>query len=193
MQTSTSTIKNRATVHQHQAKRAPPETPNFALEPSPRPSAATVEAASRFEPLLKEYLALRRDWVRLGKDARERAEKKFAGLAWHGMAGEDPKWQYFESIGKQNGYRALCDRLSELFDTMEPLAESIRNSTARSTEELRALAMVAIWDTLPWQANSSDLSFDRADTYGALLDSVVAITGLSELAGLAAASMPSHS
>jgi hypothetical protein len=193
MQSATSASTMRATSGRRKTIRPRAEAPNFAVDAAPYRDAEPAEAAKHFEPLLREYLALRRDWVRLGKAAREKADKKFAGNMGRGLPGQAPKWQYFEKIGRQNGYEKACHQLSELYDKMEPLAESIRNFRAVSIEELRALAMVAIWDTLPWQATSSDLSFDRADTYGALLDSAIAMAGLSELAGLAAASMPSRS
>jgi hypothetical protein len=116
-----------------------------------------------------------------GSNARDETDAKFPSDDFDGP-GENPKWAFHLQKGEQNGCRKASDRLSEIHEEMEPLADLIREAAPETIEGLRAKTLVAIWECQPSSStHEGEFDFDNEDSHRSLFHAAVAMTGLSEM------------
>jgi hypothetical protein len=78
-----------------------------------------------------------------------------------------------------------ADKLSAVFEEIEPLAEAINAAPVRSIEGLRAKALVAFYEVCPDFADSKLFSFDDAYPFQQLFTAVAQLCGLNgKIAGM---------
>jgi hypothetical protein len=85
-------------------------------------------------------------------------------------------------MDEQNGSSKAHNRLSEIHEEMEPLADLIRETAPETIEGLRAKTLVAIWDCQPsFSTHEGEFDFENEDSHRSLFHAAVAMTGLSEM------------
>jgi len=146
-----------------------------------RIGAEIIAAGKAFEPLLSKYLDAQFIWTRLSREASDETDAKFPSDDFDGP-GENPKWAFHLQMGEQNGCRKASERLSEIHEEMEPLADLIRETASETIEGLRAKTLVAIWDCQPiYATHEGGFNFSKGDSHCSLFHAAVAITGLTEM------------
>jgi hypothetical protein len=73
-------------------------------------------------------------------------DPNFPSDDFDGPSGKSPKWVFHAQVCERNGCRKASDRLSAIWQEMEPLADIIRETASETIEGLRAKTFVAIWD-----------------------------------------------
>ena len=141
-----------------------------------------IEAGKQFEVLLSKYTDARFRWGALAREADAKTDAAFANKPeWTGPSGPNPKWAIKAEILKENGGDEASDRLAEIYEEMEPLAQTIMETPTKTIEGLRAKALLSIWNCFPICAShSGNWSFEDEDSFCGLLEAVVAVTGLSK-------------
>lgn len=85
-------------------------------------------------------------------------------------------------MAERNGCTEAADRLSAIWQEMEPLSDLIREAAAETIEGLRAKTLVAIWDCQPACAtHEGGFEFSDWRSHWSLFHAAVAVTGLSEM------------
>jgi hypothetical protein len=151
------------------------------------PDAEIIAAGKAFEPLLSKYLDAQFTWTRLSREASDETEAKFPSDDFDGP-GENPKWAFHLQVGEQNGSSKAHNRLSEIHEKMEPLADLIREAAAETIEGLRAKTLVSIWECQPsFSSHEGEFDFSNEDSHRSLFRAAVALTGLqSQVSGIEA-------
>jgi hypothetical protein len=145
------------------------------------PDAEIIAAGKAFEPLLSKYLDAQFIWTRLSREASDATDAKYPSDDFDGR-GENPKWAFHLQMGEQNGSSKAHDRLSEIHEEMEPLADLIRETPAETIEGLRAKTLVAILECQPsCSDHEGEFDFSDEDSHRSLFHAAVAVTGLSEM------------
>jgi hypothetical protein len=149
------------------------------------PDAEIIAAGKAFEPLLSKYLDVRFVWTRLAREGRAEMEAKFpdgAGDDFEGPIGHHPKWNFHKQVLDRNGCSDASNRLSAIYQEMEPFADLIRSSGSETIEGMRAKLLVAIWDCQPMCATHDGcFDFNNAESHWSLFNAAVAVTGLSAM------------
>jgi hypothetical protein len=162
--------------------------PQGIAQPLLAPSEAeTVAAAEKFESLLRQYLTVRFEWAELARAAPAEAFEKFGddygSDGWSKPnSGTSPGTAFLSELHERNGCRHVSERMSALFEEMEPFAETIRDADVTTIAGLRAKTLVAVWDNLPISADhDGNLCFEDERSHRSLFSGSVAVTGLSSM------------
>jgi hypothetical protein len=153
--------------------------PAPAAATSANPDAEIVAAGKAFEPLLSKYLDAKFVWARLWREAGDERDAKFPD---DDFDVQGPKWIFHSEVAERNGCMEAADRLSAIWQEMEPLSDLIREAAAETIEGLRAKTLVAIWDCQPACAtHEGGFEFSDRRSHWSLFHAAVAVTGLSEM------------
>ena len=157
------------------ATRSAPAIPTLAEDPA--------LLGERFEKLLLEYFDATFEWGPLMRAAHAEVNRKYKCVEWCHLP--DKKMRAASkllcSILARNGCNAVGDRTTALSDEMEPLAEAIMEAEASTLGELRAKALVVLWEVRPICAeHEGHLTFpdDDGGASEALFYGVAGLTGL---------------
>jgi hypothetical protein len=148
------------------------------------PDAEIIAAGKAFEPLLTKYLDVRFVWMRLAREGRAEMEAAFPDAEdnFEGKIGRHPKWEFHRQVLDRNGCTDTSNRLSAIYEEMQPLADLIGSSGAETIEGLRAKTLVAIWECQPMCAShDGHFDFDNPESHWSLFTAAVALTGLSDM------------
>jgi hypothetical protein len=143
---------------------------------------AATEAGAQFERLILEYVDALLEWAplhRAGRDAHRGGY--YNNLTAEGRA----KGASFEEMLASNGCDQASQKCADLYEIMEPLAETIKEAPVAGMADLRARTVVSLWEALPLGAyNEGELGFYSEYDGGAIrsmFDAAVTLTGLQPL------------
>ena len=135
---------------------------------------AVDDVTAKFERLLGEYYAARRsDWgPRL---ALAHAETDKFGGSWD----SEDRSRFFSEACARLDVNGAGDRMQAIEEEMKPLARSIVASPTKSTEALRAKALVAFWQVAPLCAGDTEYYFDNETHFQLLFSAVAEFCGIT--------------
>jgi len=147
--------------------------------------AELIELGDRFEALLASHMNATFEWALLARAANSelKAHPKFVDRGRATDQQVRAQIRVSNAIHKRNGCDAASDRMSALFDRMEPIAEKIKEIPATTVAGLRAKALVVLFEAMPIASEHSG-EFEMGDDGGAsrsLFYAVAAITGLAPM------------
>jgi hypothetical protein len=110
------------------------------------PDAEIIEAGKAFELLLSKYLDARFVWQSLPGRREPGRTRSSPRMMLTGQAATIRNGIFVRSLCEQNGCRKASNRVSAIFEEMEPLGDLIRDAAAETLEGLRAKTLVAVSD-----------------------------------------------
>ena len=139
-----------------------------------------IELGARLEPLVDRYYAARECWAGLMLAAHAEHDRTFGSREVRGYSDPPEVTAAFAAIRARIGLDKAGERLSAVFEAIEPLSEAINAAPVNSIEGLRAKAMVALWKVAPDYAGTKLYSFDNAFPFQQLFTAVAELCGLKE-------------
>lgn len=140
--------------------------------------AELIALGRKFEILVDGYYAARRPWARAMVQYRRELDKRFGadrGYPWTPESKAADK-----EIAKRVGLREAGDRLSAVYEKMEPIADTINAMPCTSIEGLQAKALVAFWRIAPASADDTEYGFNDEHAFQRLFCAVAELCGLKD-------------
>jgi hypothetical protein len=139
-----------------------------------------IDAGSKFEALLPQYLDTYFEWTALRRASRAEAEAKFGPWSRSGFE-RSPAFKMHEQLCRENGADAAEMKMSKLGKKLDALGHEIRVDVT-TIAGLRAQVLLMIWDSLPPNAGHEGcFEFSDHETTWALLQGAAEVAGLHDL------------
>jgi hypothetical protein len=145
--------------------------------PAKRISATSLGA--RFEPLVDKYYVARAIWAPALTRSHSEHDRRFGPAEDRGYQDTPEIRAAWDEITERTGVDDAADRLSAIWEEMEPIADAISAAPVNSIEGLRAKALVAFWKVAPLCAGETTFYFDDAHAFQQLFTAVAELCGLT--------------
>jgi hypothetical protein len=142
--------------------------------------AELIELGARFEPLVDRYYAARKVWAAAMTRAHSEYDREFPGAEVGERLYVPEIRAAWDEITKRSGLDDAADRLSAIWEEMEPIAAAINAASVTSIEGLRVKALVAFWQVAPFCAGDTTFHFEGAHPFQQLFAAVAEFCGLKE-------------
>jgi hypothetical protein len=139
--------------------------------------AELIALGREFEILVDSYYVAREPWARAMVQRNDELDERFGDSLYRNRASSEINAAE-EEIDARVGLREVSDRLSAIWEEMEPIADAINAAPVNSIEGLRAKALVAFWEVAPLCARDTEFSFDDAHPFQQLFTAVAEVCGL---------------
>jgi hypothetical protein len=139
--------------------------------------AELIALGREFEILVDSYYIAREPWARAMVQRNDELDKRFGESLYRDHRAPEVN-AAAEEIDARVGLREASDRLSAVWEEMEPLANAINAAPVNSIEGLRAKALVAFWEVAPLGAGDAEFSFDDVYPFQQLFTAVAEVCGL---------------
>jgi hypothetical protein len=139
-----------------------------------------IELGTRFEPLVDRYYAARKVWAAAMIRWHSECDRRFGPPEDRGYQDTPDIRAACNEISKRIGYDDAAERLSAIWEEIEPIAGAINAASVTSIEGLRAKALVAFWEVAPLCAGETTFHFEGAHPFQQLFAAVAEFCGLKE-------------
>jgi hypothetical protein len=141
--------------------------------------AELIELGARFEPLVDKYYAARAIWAPALTRSHSEHDRRFGPAEDRGYQDTPEIRAAWDEITERTGLDDAADRLSAIWEEMEPIADAISAAPVNSIEGLRAKALVAFWKVAPLCAGETTFYFHDAHAFQQLFTAVAELCGLT--------------
>jgi hypothetical protein len=142
--------------------------------------AELIELGARFEPLVDRYYAARKVWAAAMIRWHSERDRRFGPPEDRGYQDTPEIRAACNEISERIGYVDAAERLSAIWEEIEPIAGAIDAASVTSIEGLRAKALVAFWEVAPFCAGDTTFHFEDAHPFQQLFAAVAEFCGLKE-------------
>jgi hypothetical protein len=142
--------------------------------------AELIELGARFEPLVDRYYAARKVWAAAMIRWHSERDRRFGPPEDRGYRDTPEIRAACNEISERIGYDDAVERLSAIWEEIEPIAGAINAASVTSIEGLRAKVLVAFWKVAPLCAGETTFHFEDAHPFQQLFAAVAEFCGLKE-------------